>query len=92
MFTLPQMPTVPVLHCGVGIDWPWIGPVLACMLIAAVIGGFLGLLRASSGRTLASPGTTTSSRSAARLAARCARALHLPLRTPLHNCSPPQSF
>jgi hypothetical protein len=50
MFALPQMISVPVFGFGVGgIEWPWLGPALASVLLTALIGGFLGLLRASAG-------------------------------------------
>ena len=47
MFTLPQIVSLPVLSgldAGV-MQWPTIGAVLAALLIAALIGTALGLLR-----------------------------------------------
>jgi amino acid transporter len=47
MFTLPQIMSLPVLSgldAGV-MQWPTIGAVLAALLIAALVGAALGLLR-----------------------------------------------
>jgi hypothetical protein len=47
MFTLPQIMSLPVLSgldAGV-MQWPTIGAVLAALLIAALVGTALGLLR-----------------------------------------------
>ena len=53
MFTLPQILSLPILSgldAGV-IQWPTIGAVLASLLIAALVGTALGLLREAVGPT-----------------------------------------
>jgi hypothetical protein len=89
MFALPPTIDVTGLSFGIGIDWPWLGPLLASMLAAVLVSGFLGLLRASSGGAPAARGPAVAGGRTTWLIARCARALHLPLRTPLHDCTRP---
>jgi hypothetical protein len=81
-------PTMGVPGLSVGIDWPWLGFVLVG-LAAVLVGGFLGLLRVAATDAAAARGSAATGARTGRVVSRCVRALHLPLRTPLHHGSRP---
>ncbi|MFQ5666966.1 MAG: hypothetical protein ACE5I7_11110 [Candidatus Binatia bacterium] len=46
MFALPQMLEIPGLTIAGGImEWPWLGALFAWLLVAALVGSALALLR-----------------------------------------------
>jgi hypothetical protein len=49
MFALPQMVGIPGFGVGAGsFEWPWLGALFAWVLVAALVGSSLALLRSYS--------------------------------------------